>query len=210
MKKIAVLLCVIFCLSWSFSLNAQSTTNTKNKHFYFGVGVSYGIFYPGDVNDYIKADLSYVTITSGVEDLFLNLAGRMSFTIRVHKAIDLSLIGEYAWAPKFIVLSNGGDDIYYHFNRFSPGLIAKFHVPIGSGKNTLFFAPGLTYNIMKFEVYKANALGAKAEIGFSLNFNKFSLQPFVCYDFAKAVDDSHGYEFELNYSGGQIGVDFVF
>jgi hypothetical protein len=209
MRKKAVLIFVILCVGWSFSSNAQSSANTQNKHFYFGVGVSYGFFYPGDVNDYIKADLSHVTITSGVEDLFLNLVGRMSFTIRVHKAIDLSLIGEYAWAPKLIVVS-GGEDIYFHFNRFSPGLVAKFHVPVGSGKNTLFFAPGITYNLMKFEVYKANALGAKAEIGFSFNYRKFSLQPFVCYDYAKAIDDSFGYEFELNYSGAQIGVDFVF
>ncbi len=209
MKKITVLLLVIFCISWSFSSNAQSNTTTKNKHFYFGVGISYGFFYPGDVNDYIKADLSHVSITSGVEDMFLNLVGRMSFTIRVHKSIDLSLIGEYAWAPKFIVVSNGGDE-YYHFNRFTPGLIAKFHIPIGSGKNTIFFAPGLTYNIMKFEMYKANAPGAKAEIGLSFNFRKFSMQPFICYDYAKAVDDRDGHEFELNYSGVQLGIDFLF
>ncbi|MCD4665614.1 MAG: hypothetical protein K8R68_10115, partial [Bacteroidales bacterium] len=71
-------------------------------------------------------------------------------------------------------------------------------------------APGLLYNFMKFEEYKTNAFGARAEAGLSFNFDKFNLQPFICYDFIKAIDISYNYDFELNYSGAQIGVDFNF
>ena len=141
--------------------------------------------------------------------MFLNFVGRASFTYRINKTIDISLIGEYAWAPKLILVS-GGDDEYFHFDRISPGFIPKFHLPIGSGKHSIFFAPGLLYNFMKFEKYKANGFGARLEIGFSFNPGKKNIQPFVCYDFSKAIDDSYYYEFELNYSGVQIGVDFSF
>jgi len=213
MKKNLLLIVIALCFSsLLFSQSGQNifSNNTSSKHFYFGLGFSEGIFFPGDVNDYMKNTSNY-TITEGVEDLFLNMVGRVSFTILLSENIDLSLIGEYAWGPKF-VLVDGGDNVYYHFDRFSPGLIAKFHIPIKSGKNSFFLAPGITFNNMKFEQFKAAGFGAKAQAGFSFNFKKFRLQPFLCYDYAKAVDDSdrHYGEFELNYSGVQIGVDFLF
>jgi len=137
MKKLTILLLVIFCLSQSLTSQTNTNVITENrieKHFYFGVGFGFGFFYPGDVNDYIKYYTDNYLITSGVEDLFLNLVGRVSLTYRINKTIDLSLIGEYAWAPKYIIVS-GGDDKYFHFDRISPGFIAKFHPPIGSGKH---------------------------------------------------------------------------
>ena len=132
-----------------------------DKHFYFEIGLGFGFFYPDDVNDYIKYYTENYLITSGIEDLFLNLVGRVSFTYRINKTNDLSLIGEYAWAPKYILVSRG-DDKYFHFDRVSPGFISKFNIPISSGRNSIFFAPGLLYNFMKFEEYKANAIGARA------------------------------------------------
>jgi hypothetical protein len=137
--------------------------------------------------------------------LVVNYAGRVSLTYRFSKTIDLSLIAEYAIAPKYIY----GYDIFYHFDRLSPGLIAKFHIPVKSGQNSIFFAPGLLYHSMKYEEFKANTLGFRLETGLSFNFSKVNLQPFISYYFAKAIDNSY-YEFELDYSGIQIGVDFNF
>lgn len=212
MKRLVIFVLLLFTINQS--INSQTNTNviTENrveKHFYFGIGFGFGFFYPGDVNDYIKYYTNNYMITSGVEDLVLNFVGRVSFTYRINKTIDLSLIGEYAWAPKIILVS-GGTDEYFHFDRITPGFIAKFHVPIGSGKHSIFFAPGLLYNFMKFEQYKANGIGARLEVGLSFNFRKNNIQPFVCYDFAKATDDRYYVPFELNYSGVQIGVDFCF
>ena len=212
MKKLTIIFIIIMCTVPTLTTLAQPnviTENRKEKNLYFGIGFGFGFFYPSDVNDYIKANTKDIIITSGIEDLFLNLVGRVSLTYRINKTIDISLIGEYAWAPKYISVS-GGDDEYFHFDRVSPGFIAKFHIPIGSGKHSIFLAPGLLYNFMKFEEFKANAIGARLEAGLSFNFGKFNLQPFICYDYIKATDNSYIPEFELNYSGAQIGVDFNF
>ncbi len=214
MKKIKITILILFCFNISLISQTKSdviTENRKDKHFYAGIGFGFGFFYPVDVNDYIKNNRTTYYINNGIEDLFSNLVGRLSLTYRINKTIDLSLIGEYAWAPKFIPVS-GGDSKYFHFDRVSPGFIAKFHFPIGSGRHSIFLAPGLLYNFMKFEEYKANALGARLEVGLSFNFGNFNLQPFICYDYAKAKDNTNAYidEFELNYSGAQIGVDFNF
>ena len=211
MKKLSILFLITFCLGQSLFSQSQSDVITENKidkHFYFGVGFSYGIFYPGDVNDYIEYLTANVVVTDGSEEIFRNIVGRISLTYRINKTVDLSLIGEYAWAPTYIVVSGSSDFIYFHFDRLSSGLIAKFHIPVKSGQNSIFFAPGLLYHSMKFEEFKANTLGFRLETGLSFNFNWANLQPFICYDFAKAKDEN--YEFELNYSGIQIGVDFNF
>ncbi len=212
MKNSAILLILIICFSQSLSSQNNSNVITENrveKYIYVGMGFGYGIFYPGDVNDYISYELSNVTITQGVTDLFTNFVGRISVTYRVTETIDLCLVGEYAWGPKYFAITNGSD-VYYHFDRASPGLLAKFHIPFKSGRHSIFFAPGLFYHSMKFEEFKGNTIGARAEMGFSFNFRKFNLQPFLCYDYAKATDNKYGVPFELNYSGVQIGVDFNF
>ncbi len=211
MKKLTVLFLLTFCLGQSLSSQTFSNdiTETKtDKQFYFGIGFGIGFFYPGDVNDYILDNTSNLLITNGVADIVTNIVGRVSLTYRINSSVDLSLIGEFAWAPKYLVLSVG-DDLYFNFNRVSPGLIAKFHIPIKSGQNSIFFAPGLLYNTMKFEEFKGSALGFRLETGLSFNFNRVNLQPFISYDFANATAENYP-DFELNYSGIQFGVDFNF
>ena len=208
MKKLTTLFLTVFLISQSVISQSQSNVITENrtdKHFYFAIGFGEGFFYPGDVNDYIEHHIQDIEVTSGVENLFLNIVGRASLIYQINKTIDISLIGEYAWGPKLIAVTNG-ENKYFHFDRATTGITAKFHIPVKSGKNSMFFTPGLLYNFMKFEEYKANALGARFGAGFSFNFKKFKLQPFACFDYTKAIDDG----FELNYTGGQIGVDFVF
>lgn len=211
MKKIFILFIVIICLSQTITSQTNTTViseNSVDKHFYFGLGCGIGFFYPGDVNDFIKTSTSNLVMTNGSAVLIENFVGRASFVYRINKTIDLALIGEYAGAPKIIFVT-GGSNEYFYFSRISPGFIATFRIPIGSGRNSIFFASGILYNFMKFEQYKANGIGARLEMGFS--FKKNTFQPFVCYDFAKATDDSYYYQsFELNYSGVQVGVDFYF
>ena len=215
MKKYAILFLIFICLGKSLNAQTKSDISVENKvdkPVYFGIGFGFGFFYPSDVNDYIKDEMSYVYLTSGVEDLFLNIVGRISLTYRINRIIDLSWIAEYAWAPKYFSVS-GGDNKYFHFDRISPGLIAKLHIPIGSGRHSIFLAPGILYHFMKFEEFKADDFGVRIEAGLSFNFGKSNLQPFICYDYAKAKDDldfNNIRKFELNYSGAQIGVDFSF
>ncbi|MCF8372887.1 MAG: hypothetical protein K9H64_14790 [Bacteroidales bacterium] len=213
MKNLALFLLISLCFSISGVSQFHSDISSEseiNKQFYFGVGFGFGIFYPSDVNDYIAASTSDIDITEGVTDLFLNYVGRLSLTYRPNRVIDFSLIAEYAWSPKLVVVDDGSID-YFHFDRFSPGMLAKLHIPVGSGRHSIFMAPGLLINNMKFEEFKASSVGPRLEAGFNFNFGKTTLQPFVCFDYAKAVDDFNGYnEFELNYTGVQIGVDFSF
>jgi hypothetical protein len=201
-------------MSLSISSQAQTniiTENRINKHLYFGVGYSFGFFFPVDVNDYIFEKTDYFYMTEGTADLFSNYAGRILLTYRINRTFDLSAIAEYAFAPKYIIMI-GEEDIYFHFDRFSPGIVAKLHIPIGSGKHSLFVAPGVHYSFLKFEEFEANTLGGKFQTGVNLNFRKNILQPFVSFDYIKARDKSNFYyqEFELSYTGIQIGVDFSF
>ena len=209
MKKIAILFLIVLLIY--NPLFSQSEKNVNNK-LRFGLGVGFGFFYPTDVNDLIEAQNKDIIITSGFEQLIMNYSGRMSLTYKVNTRIDLSVCTEYSWAPKLLVV--GDNTRYYHFDKFSTGFITKFHIPVKSGKHSIFFAPGLHYNFMKFvdynkNVYKGNAIGARVEGGLSFNFGSFNLQPFIFYDYAKAIDKTN-YDFELNYSGVQIGVDFSF
>ena len=100
---------------------------------------------------------------------------------------------------------DAGDDYYFSFTRVSPGVSPKIHIPIGTGRHSIYFAPAVTYNFLKFKdgqssqpEFKGNSLGGKIQ-----------LQPFIGYDHAKATDTESG-GFELNYSGGQLGVELHF
>jgi len=54
---------------------------------------------------------------------------------------------------------------------------------------------------MKFEKYKADKVGLRLKGGFGLNFDNFTMQPFVFYDISNDVDEKYGDNFRLNYSG---------
>ncbi len=188
---------------------------------YFGLGFSFGFISPEDVNDYISYDLGNVNV-DGSSRMSFNLVGRLSLSFRINKFLDLSLIGEYAWAHKSIVtysysflFISDREKHTYDYSRFSPGLIANIYVPTGSGKHALLFAPGLLYSFMNFEDFKATGLGGRFKMGFSFNNENLKIQPFFCYDWIKAKDEMEYYhdrvaDFELDYSGLQIGVDLSF
>jgi hypothetical protein len=216
MKKNIILIFVVFWFCqplFSQTENNFVEKQNTNGSVRFGIGIGIGFFYPSAVNDRIKEENLNIDVSTGFEDIVMNLDLRASLTFKVKPNIDLSLVGEYAWGPKFFIVI-GADSRYFHFDKFSPLVIAKFHKPIKSGRHSIFFAPGISYNFMKFtdynkDVAKGNALGGRAEIGYSFNFGRMSMQPFILFDYAKAVDKSLN-DFELNYSGGQIGIDFCF
>jgi len=65
---------------------------------------------------------------------------------------------------------------------------------------------------MKFEEFSASSPGFRLQAGFSLQFGTFNLQPFGAFNYASATDtDNQDWEdFNLNYTNGQIGVNFSF
>lgn len=194
----------------SFSL--PQTEPSERKIVSGGFGVGLGIFYPGQVNDYIKDVTSDLLITSGFGDMVANYIGKVSISVRPTPVIEISAYCEFSWAPKFILVSYG-DNYYFSFTKISPVLSPKFHIPMRGGAYSFFFAPAVTYNFMKFkdshhewETDMEKCWGWKFQVGFSFEMKKIILKPYIGYDHAKAIN---GYS-ELNYSGAQLGIDLHF
>jgi hypothetical protein len=197
------LVILMICCGSDF-ISAQSPVK-----IYPSFGISVGFFNPKDVNDYIKDDLSQINIseTYGSTSMFMYYELQGGITLKM-KRFDINGIVQYAIAPKWIVVLNGDSKDYY-FSRTSLGVTADFYIPLGSSeKKSLFFGGGPIYHFMSFESYKASAPGIKLQGGISFQFGKFNLQPYLAFNYAKALNKD--YDFDLNYTGGQIGVIFSF
>jgi hypothetical protein len=217
-KALAILL--IISLQLSFAFEGKSVTlfqSDENERFvYGGIGIVIGIFSPADINEYMEDQTSHLLITSGTVSMFSNYGVKPSVTVRPHRIIEIGVFGEFSWAPKFILVS-GDESYYFSFTRVSPGITPKIHLPFGTGRHSLFFAPAVTYNFLTFkdsqdnQDFKGNSVGGKMQVGFCLDFRKMLLEPFIAYDYAKATDMESGYsDFELNYSSFQLGVEILF
>ncbi|MCK4663954.1 MAG: hypothetical protein KAT68_13890 [Bacteroidales bacterium] len=195
----------------SFLSKISSSSSDEYKLFSFGLGYSLGIFYPGDVNKYIEDYLSdkKISIQTGTSDIFTNYAFYLSFNFSLTDNIELIGNCEAAIAPKFIVVTNGNSETF-SFSRFSVGAISNFHIPIGSGKHSIFFGAGPFFHNMKFEKYSGSKLAVRGNAGASFDFGKINLRPVVSLDVVKAEDNQYNDNFELNYTSFNIGVCVFF
>ena len=222
MKTIAILAILLFaCTQLSFGFEGKSVNRFpvtgEDRIFFGGIGIVAGIFYPGDVNDLIEERTSHLVIYTGIPGMIVNYGVKPSITVRINRIIEIEAFGEFAWAPKYILV-DGDQSYYFSFTRMAPGVTPKIHVPFGTGRHSIFFAPAITYNFLKFKEfqdykveYGARTVGGKMQVGFCLSFGKINLQPFIAYDHARASDRIGGYsEFELNFSSFQFGVEFHF
>jgi hypothetical protein len=193
----------------SFQMIYTQDAPAKSSMIYPTIGLGIGFFYPQDVNDYIKSDLSSMGYTALNEDLYMYLEIKAGVALRLKK-VDFNLALEYDLGPKVVV---GGDETFtYGFNRISPELSFNYYIPNNSGKNAFFIGAGFHYSFMKFEEFSGSAPGFKAQLGYSLQFSKFNLQPYLAFRYAKSTDTStnFGSDFDLDYTGGQIGVVLSF
>lgn len=200
-KRLIISFMVILVSFWGLNLNAQ-----KNQGLYpiFGFGI--GFFYPNDVNEYIADAYSGYILQGGTIEMFMFLEGHAGLTYKM-KFIDFTGLFEYGIAPKIAYLEGPS----FAFTRFSPGFLTNFYIPVGSGKHAFFIGAGPQYHFLNFEEYSANKLGIKAQVGMSLTFGKFNLQPFGSFNYVKGVDtNANGNDFELDFTGGQIGVYLSF
>jgi hypothetical protein len=190
-------------LSFTARLNAQDY-----KKFAFGPGFGIGIggFNPVGVNEYIDRDLTnYITINT---DLYMYETANFFLNFKF-KWFDVTPLVEYAIGPKIVVGGNGN----YFFNRLSPGVLADFFIPMGrSGKNAFFIGGGAQLHMMSFEGYEGQTIGYRAQMGFDIQFGKSNVQPYLAFNLAKATDVifSNTSNRDLDYTGGQIGVNFSF
>jgi len=202
---------IILLILPSIVLHSQESS-TGSGAFYPSFGVGFGFFYPGDVNDYIQNEMDELGyIEEYNTDMYLYLEIRGGLTYRI-KNFDFNGFLEYDIAPKWIMVEGGGDDLSYSYSRISPLISVNYFIPVGSGKHAFFLGGGVNYSFMKFKEYSASNPGFKLQAGFSLQFGKFNMQPFGAFNYAKATDtsDPDQGDFELNYTSGQIGVNFSF
>ncbi len=180
-------------------LYSQESTPKSAVFPTFGFGV--GFFYPKGVNDYIKEMNSQYSETFNTQIyMYFEIKGGLTFRM---KKFDVSAVLEYDMAPKIVTVSNG-DSKSYSFNRLSPEISANYYFPNKTGKNAFFLGAGVNYSFLKFQDFKGESPGFKLQAGYSLQFGKTNLQPYVAFRSVSADDKVNG--LNLNYTGGQIGI----
>lgn len=207
-KLLKALLIMPFILQ-SALLQSQESSPDHAVYPTFGFGI--GFFYPRDVNDYIESSLPSGYVTEyGFTELIMYLDLHAGVTFRM-KQFDISGMVEYDIAPKLVMITNG-DDLSFMYNRFAPGISANYYIPVASGRHAFFIGGGVNYSFMKLEDFKASSPGLRLQAGFSLQLNKFNLQPFGAFNYAGATDssDPEWEDFRMNYTSGQIGVNLSF
>jgi len=184
-------------------------TSARKLMFLLGPGFSFGIFSPGDVNNYLEEKTSSYSMESGFSGMFLNLVPRFSFAFAPIQYVEIEAVGEFGWGPKIISVK-GGDSKVYSFIRGSVGATVTGHIPLKNYKYALFGGAGFMYHWMAFEDYDANTPGARAVLGFRIYKKTFTPSILVIFDYARATDVSQATPFELNYTGVMIGANFHF
>lgn len=206
-SKALCLLMVIFSV-FATSRYAFSQDSKMKVYPTFGLGI--GFFNPSDVNDFIEVSLpSNYELEFGTTDMFMYFEFMAGVTFRT-KRFDLTPYADFALAPKWITVLNDDGDYFYNFTRLSPGIMANYYFPSKSEKHALFVGGGVQYQFMKFEDFQASAPGFRAQVGYSMQFGNFNLQPYGAFRYAKATDSGDLIDFDLNYTGFQIGVILSF
>jgi hypothetical protein len=216
LKKLSKLALITALILPGLSLKSQESSS-KALAVYPTIGFGIGFFYPKDVNKFIEDEItsSYTSTVNTELYMYYEIKGGVTFRL---KNVDFSGLLEYDIAPKFVIVKGGGDNITYGFSRFSPEISTNFYIPNKTGKNAFFIGAGVNYSFMKFKDFSASNPGFKLQAGYSLQFGKLNLQPYAAFRYVKAIDssdvvwgtdDEHS-NFELNYTGGQIGVVLSF
>jgi hypothetical protein len=203
MKRVLFIALALLFVSAFITKAQESTSKTSALYPSFGIGI--GFFYPSDVNDFIDYDLSsYITVN---EDMYMYLEVKGGLTYRLKK-LDFSGMLEFDVGPK--IATTGDETFTYFFTRVAPEISVNYYISTGSGKNAFFLGGAVSYAFMKFEEFSASAPGFKAQVGYSLQFGKFNMQPYIAFRYNKATDDLEMGSFDLDYTGGQIGLIFSF
>jgi hypothetical protein len=208
--KALIWLAFIVIISWQTLLSQDSIT--KTFAFYPSVGFGIGFFYPSDVNDYIEFDMASQGVAGSYNtSLYMYLEVKAGLTYRM-KCFDITGGFEYDVAPKFILVSGSSvNSITYFYHRLSPEISANYYFSTKNSKNAFFIGGGANYSFLSFEEYRASAPGLKVQLGYSMQFDKFNLQPYGAFRYTRATDSSTGMDdFVMDYTGGQFGLILSF
>lgn len=203
-------LCLLLVLFSVFATSQPAFSQDSKMKVYPTFGLGIGFFNPSDVNDYVEISLpSNYELEFGTTDMFMYFEFMAGVTFRT-KRFDVTPYADFALAPKWVTVIGGDDDYFYNFTRLSPGVMANYYFPSKSEKHAFFIGGGVQYQFMSFEDFQASAPGFRAQAGYSMQFGKFNLQPYAAFRYSKAKDSVGMSDFELNYTGFQIGVILSF
>ncbi len=210
----ACLVVMLLCIALS-PVKSQEASS-KSVAVYPTIGFGIGFFYPQDVNQFIKDEIISGYGASYNTDLYMYLELKGGVTVRLKK-VDFSALLEYDIAPKIVMVTNG-ESFSFGYSRVSPEISANYYIPNQSGKNAFFIGGGVNYSFMSFKGFNASSPGFKLQAGYSMQFGKFNMQPYVAFRYSRATDTSDAVwgdadqntEFTLDYIGGQIGIILSF
>lgn len=210
MKKIKVSIIIIFVISFfaGFSQTKQEINQLK-KRGYFGVGFGFGVFNPKDVNDYMSdywdsQTSGYVVVDEyGFPEIYLNFFLQLAGGTYLSENVEMKGLFEFGIAPKIISIH---DTEVFTYIRYSPGAMCNIHFN-SSGPNNFTLGAGLLYHNMKFEEWKASAIGPRIKLAYTIHNKSSILELFLSYDIVKG-DTGESYVEELSYSGSLFGANF--
>ncbi|MBN2341177.1 MAG: hypothetical protein JXX29_02890 [Deltaproteobacteria bacterium] len=189
-------------------------TEPRRHLLLLGGGGALGFIYPKEVNDYmadwINAQGDIAVVEEGFTEMILSLVPNISLSYSPVEYVNLELFTEFGWAPKILAVQ-GGDSEVFNFLRISPGLNVLFHIPFRSYRNSFFIGGGVEFDMLKFEDFRANALGARGKLGIRMLSRKTVIDLFAAVLVTKRESDEvSGMSLELNYTSVLLGTSIYF
>ena len=211
-KKTTVkLLLFSILICYLFRANSIAQENSKKTNICPGFGIGIGFFNPKGVNEYINYELSSYYQQFGTFDMFMYYELNGSVTLKI-KQLDVTALAAYAISPKFIIISNTSDIKTYTYSRLSPGILANYYIPFGTGRYSLFIGGGAQFHHLKFKEFNGNNIGIRLQVGLNLKFGNTNMQPHIALNLAKVKDGMivNSELYDLNFTGGQVGINLIF
>ena len=185
--------------------------------FLIGPGLSLGIFYPSEVNNYMERWLDNqgtVVSKSGFTGMFINIVPRVTMEFLPIEYVGIEVLGELGWGPKIISIE-GGDSKIFSFVRYSVGGAVNGYIPLSGGRKAIKLGVGGLFHHMSFEGFSTNTVGFRAQAGYRIYQRIFTPEIFAAFDYAKGDVGTPGgftsnYPKNLNFTGVIVGVNFYF
>ncbi len=187
------------------------------RTLFIGGGLTFGFFWPGDVNDHMESwqnsQGDIVVQQSGFSGMIFNLVPRLAVSVVPVRFVEITGLMEVGWGPKIITVI-GGDSEFFNFVRYSPGATVNAHIPISDRRDSIFLGGGVLYHHLVFKDYSANAIGFRGQAGYKMFTNSIMVEGFLAFDWATGDTGmprtySDG-EMNLNYTSVQIGFNVYY
>lgn len=191
--------------------------SAATRTLFVGGGLTFGFFYPGDVNDHMQSwqnsQGAVVIQQSGFTGMVLNLVPRLAVSVVPVRFLEITGMAEVGWGPKIITVLNA-DSEFFNFMRYSGGATLNAHIPISDRRDSIFLGGGVIYHHLSFQEFSADAVGFRGQAGYKMFTNSLLVEGFLAFDYTigdtgmpKKYGDG---EMSLNYTSVQIGFNVYY